>query len=513
MLEAEFATLSESGYQQFLLRVRAALTTAKRLVTPTEGIQFKSHAGDKLPVAGMYLFAGHAASPASEAGLTAANTAELTALVAEAKKVRTENLVETKLAKSKLPAAGMQLVREYFAGKIADEAAINSEIKRVREALAAMSPIGRIGPGVKVGLETRDRVQSAMDALLGVNEAQRDPNVHAFKGIKEAYIVITGDREMNFGRKGMGGFQRVSESISTTDFPNILLDSMFKRLVQDYEEVGMGGLEQVITDGPELADYRTQSRVRMGYFGDLPTVAESALYTELAKPSDEKITYTPTKKGGLLTISEETIRADELGKIRLFPERLARAGRHFFISNLNYAADGVTWFSSAHNNLITAPLSVDTLIDAEVTAMKQTEKESGNRIAQRISWLMVPVDLSALAWEINNGKNYNPGPGLTKPNPFYQRFGETGSGSQSPKGVIVNELLTDTNDWYYGVEVSEVPGLEIAYLDGIANPQIFLADLQNVGTQFTNDQIQYKAKFAFGGTILDYRGVGKSVVP
>ena len=79
--------------------------------------------------------------------------------------------------------------------------------------------------------------------------------------------------------------------------------------------------------------------------------------------------------------------------------------------------------------------------------------------------------------------------------------------------MIVNELLTDTNDWYYGVDVTDVPILEVAYIDGVSTPQIFLADLQTQGTQFTNDQIQYKAKFPFGGAILDFRGAGKSVVP
>lgn len=447
---------------------------------------------------------------------------EVSALVAEAQRAKTATLVEEKLSVSKLPANGKFLVRQHFAAQIADEAAIKLEIKRVREALAAMSPIGRVrSSGVRVGLEVRDKVQRAMDGLLGVKEALSDPNAAPFKGIKEAYMFITGDRELRFGSRGIGGFQRVTEAVSTTDFPNILLDSMFKRLIQDYQEIGMGGLEQVITEGPALADFRTQSRVRMGYFGDLPTVAEAGLYTELVKPSDEKITYNPLKKGGLLTVSEETIRSDDLGKIKLFPERLARAGRHtiktfvtnFFINNLSYGADGVSWFNAAHNNLITESLSVDDLIDAEVTLMKQTEKDSGNRLAQRISWLMVPVDLTAIAWEINNGENYNPGPMITKPNPFYERFGERGSGANAPKGVIVNELLTDTNDWYYGVDVSEVPALEIAYLDGIANPQIFLADIQNQGTQFTNDQIQYKAKFAFGGAIVDYRGVGKSTMP
>jgi hypothetical protein len=473
---------------------------------------------------------------------------ELTKLVKESRealvetnRIKSGNLVETKLAASKLPAPAMKLVRESFLDDqgvqvIVTEAMVDGAIKKTRDAFAAYSSIGRVGAGrVEAGLDSRDKVQLACDAMLGVKESGQtgfaqfkrkavlvaDANVKPFRGIKEAYMLITGDRELSFGANGEGGFTKVTEAIATTDFPNILLDSMFKRLIQDYSEVGMNGLEQLITEGPALSDYRTQSRVREGYMADFPIVAEAGLYTELTKPTDEKVTYTPQKRGGLLTISEETIRADDLGKIKQFPMRLARAGRHtlktfltnFFINNPNYVPDGVAWFNAAHNNLATSPLTIDALIGQEVIQMKQTEKDSGNRLARRISWIMVPVDLAPIAWQINNSQNYNPGQGIQQPNPFYLRFGAAGTGKQAPAGVIVNELLTDTNDWYYGVDTSDVPVLEVGYIDGISTPQIFLADLATQGTQFTNDQIQYKAKFPFGGAILDFRGAGKSVVP
>jgi hypothetical protein len=59
---------------------------------------------------------------------------------------------------------------------------------------------------------------------------------------------------------------------------------------------------------------------------------------------------------------------------------------------------------------------------------------------------------------------------------------------------------------------SNAPFLEVGYLDGYTEPQILLANMPTQGTQFTNDQIQYKAKFVFGGDIIDFRGVQKHVV-
>lgn len=384
----------------------------------------------------------------------------------------------------------------------------------VLEAAKKGTPIKMV---TEAGLDSRDKIQLAMDRMLGVKEAASS-GVKPFRGIQEAYKVCTGDTDLS--RVRTGGFKLTSEAIATTDFPNILLDSLEKKLIQDYSEVGMNGLDQVITTGPALKDYRTQNRVREGYLGDLPTVNEGGPYVELNKPTDEKITYTAQKRGGILTISEETIRADDLGKIQQFPQRMARAGRHtlksfvtgFFVNNPTYLPDVTSWFNAAHNNLGGSPLTVDSLIAAEALQMKQTEKDSGNRLPYRISWIMVPVDLSAAAWAINNSQEYNPGPGLKVANPFYQRFGPAGTGKVSPPGIIINELLTDPNDWYYGVDSTQIPIFEVAYMDGVDTPQVFLADSPTMGTNFTNDQIQYKVKFPFGGTMLDFRGVGKNVV-
>lgn len=372
--------------------------------------------------------------------------------------------------------------------------------------------------GTAVVMDSLDKIRAAMDRTMGVKESASS-GVRPFRGIAEAYAVCTGDTDLS--HLGRGGFGMVSEAIASTDFPNLLLDSLHKKLIQDYNEYGMGGMDQVITEGAPLTDYRKQYRVREGYLSDFPIVNESGPYTELNKPTDEQISYTPQKRGGLLTISEETIRADDLNKIKDFPQRMARAGRHtlksfitnFFVNNQLYGPDSIAWFNAAHNNLGTSALSVDSLIAAEALQMKQTEKDSGNRLPYRISWIMVPVDIASIAWQINNSETYNPGPGLNQANPFYLRFGPAGTGKQAPPGVIVNELLLDANDWYYGVDVSEIPILEISYIDGLNTPQIYLANLPTQGTQFTNDQVQYKVKFPFGGAILDFRGAGKQVVP
>ncbi len=356
---------------------------------------------------------------------------------------------------------------------------------------------------IDFGRSSLDKIQLGMDAMLGVREALADKNIRPFRGLKESYIYCTGDADMRLDK---GGFFRVSEAIATTDFPNILLNSLTKKLIQDYQEYQIvPGLEKLYTTA-RLGDYKPQDRVRMGYLGDLPTVAEAAPYVELTKPTDEKITYSVLKKGGLLTISEETVRNDDLGKILQFSNRLARSWRHtlasfvtnFFVTPPNYDPDGLAWFHATHANTGTTALSSAELDVRAIALAKQSEKDTGNRLGLTLDWIMIPIDLRPAAMQINRN--------MLATNNWYQKFGV------NEENIIVNPLLTDVTDWFYGSFPAAAPFLEIGFLDGYEIPQIFLANMQTQGTQFTNDQIQYKVKAAFGGKPIDFRGVGKEVV-
>ena len=123
---------------------------------------------------------------------------------------------------------------------------------------------------IRIERNTRDKMQAAMDGLLGVTES-RHSGIRPFRGIREAYIYCTGD--VDCLQVDRGGLYRTSEAIATTDFPNILLNSLTKKLVQDYEEFQIiPGLEKLYTT-TIAGDYKPQDRVRLGYLQDLPTVA------------------------------------------------------------------------------------------------------------------------------------------------------------------------------------------------------------------------------------------------
>ena len=444
----------------------------------------------------------------------AAVTAEaVQTILADAQRVQSRNRIETKLGESKLPEPAKKLARTHLEAALTSEAniadaAIDAEIATVRDAFAAFQTVGTVRGTAHVALEGADKMALAMEAAMGVKESM-GKGVPAFKGLRDAYQTITGDWDLSKLSGGMG-FQGArmlaSEAVLTGDFPNILLNSMTKRLLQDYAELALDGLSMLYTKAT-ISDYKLQDRVRDGYFGELATVNEGAAYQEFAKPTDERVNYAVAKRGQLLTISEETIRNDDLGAISRFPGRLARAGRwtlknyitSFFVNNPNYAADTVAWFHATHANLGAVALSQDALITAEVALLTQTEKDSGEPLGLPLDWIMVPPALAATARQINQTNTAGS-------NAFFQRFGANN------ERIIVNEKLTDTNDFYYGTRQENAPFLEIGFLDGIEQPQIFLANQPTVGTQFTADELQYKVKMVFNGAIIDFRGVGKNVV-
>jgi hypothetical protein len=450
-----------------------------------------------------------AVDPAVQA-TQAKTTAEAATMLADAQRVQSRNRIEAKLVEAKLPKPAEKLARVHLESALVAEAnlgdaVIDAEIKGTRDAFAAFADVGRIHAGVSVGLDSVDKLQLAMECALGVKEAA-GKGVPAFKGLRQAYITITGDHDLSrLHAGGFSGHMLASEAVVTGDFPSLLLNSMTKRLLQDYAELSIDGLEMLYTKA-NIADFKLQDRVREGYFSELPIVAEAGPYTEAAYATDERVNYAVQKRGNLLTVSEETIRNDDLGAIARFPGRLARAGRQtlrsyitsFFATNPAYQVDSVSWFNAGHSNLGAAVLSQDALIAAEIALMIQTEKDSGEPLGLSMDWLMVPPQQAATARQINQTNTAGS-------NAFFQRFGVNN------ERIIVNEKLTDTNDWYYGTKQENAPFLEIGFLDGIEQPQIFLANQPTIGTQFTADELQYKVKFVFGGAIIDYRGIGKNV--
>ena len=434
--------------------------------------------------------------------------------VAEARQASTELRlrIDDKITASRLPKPLASLVAEHLqangshGGREITEEAMDMEIQRVREAYAALSPVGKIQETgrVKVMREPEEKLQMAMDRMMGL--PVEDNSIPAFHGIREAYVTYTGDSDVT----GMLPAQmRVREDLTSTTFSNALGSTLRRLLLKDYNEQDYG--ISLLTQYSNVPDFRTQERARIGYFGDLPSVnPEAADYAELTAPTDEKASYSVITFGGLVTVTRKMIINDDLGVVPKIVGRLGRSARRtlaqrvFNLMITNPAIyDSTAWFHASHGNLGAVALSA-TELDVVRTAMRnRTEKDSNKKLGIAPYVLVVPHELEGKARQENMREYMD---ASNTPNPVRFMFGRDG------ERIIVSPLLTDVTDWYVFANVAEAPTVEVGFLQGRTEPEFFLADDPNVDKMFTSDKIRYKVRHEFEAVVIDYRGAYKEVV-
>ncbi len=80
--------------------------------------------------------------------------------------------------------------------------------------------------------------------------------------------------------------------------------------------------------------------------------------------------------------------------------------------------------------------------------------------------------------------------------------------------VIPVDYWTDGNDWTTVANPMVLPVLEIGFLGGQEEPELFVQDQPNAGSMFSNDKTTYKIRHIYGGTVLvdGEKGTTKAVV-
>lgn len=143
-------------------------------------------------------------------------------------------------------------------------------------------------------------------------------NIRGFTSIREAYARVTGDASVSgLSEQAQPGqihieeaapLARIREADTTTaSFSFLLGVSMNKRLLKDYQ-AWPAEWSKFCTITP-IRDFKQQTRVRLGAFGSLPTVAEDTAYSSVSL-TDSAASYVPSKRGNLVTVSREAILND-----------------------------------------------------------------------------------------------------------------------------------------------------------------------------------------------------------
>ena len=405
---------------------------------------------------------------------------------------------------STLPASAKnKLIKQFSAQDAFVEADVDAAIRDEADYLASFTESGAVqGLGDGMRIETGEtRAEKTSNMLEAFFDPEHRDHRHA-RSFRECYIQITGDTRVT-GLTRNCDESLMREALSSTSFDDVLGDSITRRMVKDYNTPTRYDIwKQLVTVVPVM-DFRTQERTRFGGYGDIPAVAENGTYDPLTSPGDEKATYAVGKKGGTESVTLEMIKNDDVGAIRVIPTKLSRAAKRTlgkfvldFLRTNPAIYDGVTLFHASHGNLGAAALTASSLAAGRLAMLKQAELGSADPLGIGPEYLWVSPDNEETAVDLfrrntENDKNFVQSLALQ---------------------VMPVWYWTDVNDWCLSANTADIPTIEIGFLDGNEEPELFVQDSPTGGSMFTNDRLTWKLRHIYGGAATEFRGLYKAVV-
>lgn len=383
------------------------------------------------------------------------------------------------------------------------------------------------GPRIWGMYTSLDQIELAYEQLMGLPVDRS--KVHQLTGIKELYLMLTGDRQMRgeFNPDLVPTFLAYSSSgnnADTSTMAELTRNVMNKVLIQQADLLEDYNWWRTIAKIENLQSLQQVSWVRYGGIGydtgdGLPTVAEKGEYQQLLW-EDDRTTADWVKKGGYLPLSLEMIDRDDVMAWRDVPRQLAVASAvtissvfsALFTDNSGAGADlsdsvgdGYA-FNTTRGNLITQPLdftnwnlAVDTMY--KLAQLKNSTQTNDVRIAARPKYALVPIELEGQAVsEITS--EFKPGESNRERVSVKRRLPED--------NIIAVPHWTNQDNWAALADPMLIPFCGVAFRFG-DQPEIFMP-AQGNHIIWLHDVLPIKARWFFAVSVIDTRGAIKSNV-
>lgn len=377
-----------------------------------------------------------------------------------------------------------------------------------------------LGGTVSMGEDETDKFRTGLtEALLVksgvVNDRKAIDSARAGGFIGKRMVSIAGDycRLMGISTTSLSDDDIAGRALSyrsasgqtTSDFTNILANVANKSLLKGWEEAPETW--QQWTRRGNLPDFKTAEISGLSGFTGLDEVPEDGDIT-YGKFTDRKETIKLVQYAKKYRITRKLIINDDLQALSAIPRAMGRAGSRK-VGDVTYALlngvgptlnqDSLALFHANHNNYTlaaTAP-TVATLNTASSAMKKQTDPNTSATLNIQARFLMAPVALENTS-RVLIAATYDPAgtAGTLPPNPFSGRY----------------EVITDarldgqtngTTAWYLMADPNLFDTIEVAFLDGMAEP--YMRENQEWDGQGTS----YLVGIDFGVSALDFRGIHK----
>jgi hypothetical protein len=440
-----------------------------------------------------------------------------------------------------LPQSFADTLRESLYSRVGlSDAEISAEVERTVKLAARVTesrkPFGTgLGMSLEVGSDVADKILEGVDGffMAGASERVRaeykkltghDAPRDGYHSIRRLYEDVTGDRDVTgYLRESaqLRRFERILESIQTGTFTNLLGDSVTRRMLSEYRATDYSNRwRRVCSRVGGINDFRTQERLRWGSFADLSIVGQLQPYPEMANPTDEKISYAANKRGGVVSISREAIKNDDVGFVQELPQKIALAAArtlHKFVFDLIitnptlddtvalFFASTARGFSSA-GNIQTAALSTTTVNIARQRLLRVKDRDLNTVLGLSPKILIVPPELEEIGIRLTTIPVYPvSGQNATEPNIVAQKYGLN--------ELIVLETMSDLNDYFILADPTLVNTIEIGFIDNQQEPALFVQNREDTGSVFSADKLSWKVRHEYGGDVMDWRGMQGGIVP
>jgi hypothetical protein len=458
-------------------------------------------------------------------------------------KIEADQLIEARMAEARLPLDGEdgKDAREFVVSRLAeadrtDQAKVDAACKAVAKLWHKRSGFEGIASMFTEAEVTADAGEKYVAAVAGMiagvpmpfNAKNPKETVEPLRGLREAYVVLTGDYDVTgkVPRNGLGGsrFGMLYEAaqVLNAQWAYVLGDSITRAMMRDYALPDLKEWEAIVDKLP-IKDFRTQHRTLVGGFPTLSTVAAGGPYVGFTDvPDDIESTYAVSKKGNTQDITIEMISNDDVGKLRDIVREISRSAKRtrsaavwgpiINNSNLTVAGDATALFTVAHGNTTAAfePMSYLSVIAAKSAMWAQRRLSgvggtAGEYLHIRPRYLCTAeclererfellyssgqpiIDRSVASAQENEGR----------PN-FLQTMNLT--------GITIPELAPTSLNWFAIADPTQAPVIEFGYW-GSEEPEIFVQDMPNVGSMFTNDSVTYKIRDVFGVLVKYFQGM------
>lgn len=387
-------------------------------------------------------------------------------------------------------------------GDFTAEQARNAILTQLAERSASQEISGaHSGENLRISVDERDkRRQAGQDAVLhAMNPARFSVDgQNPYRGmtisrlaeglLTSAGVSVRGKTKSEIAELSMH---------NTADFPLILADSARKQMLAAYSYAQP--TYKVWAKASTAPDFKTMSRLRLGETPSLLRVPEGAQIT-LGTMTESREQYAIATYGRGVSFTRQMLINDDLGAfndlISAFGLQAARLENQtvYAILTANAAmSDGVALFHANHGNLGTGVIA-NAGLDAMFTAMGIQKGLDGSIIlGLSPRFLIVPKAKEATA--ITSMISV-PSVKISDQNWFAGRLEVVADGVLDASSTAV---------WYGAADPAIAPGVEYAYLEGAAGPQILRKDNESAILG-----VQLYAYLDFGAKAVDWRPLYKS---